>query len=469
MNNVLQTLRGKNIHLIGITGAEGSALLRFLLSNGIDTIVAHDFLAGNSLEKSYKLYHKGVESRERDRHFKQFLEDVSRVKLRLDTDYLCDVRSADAIFVPQSWRLYRQNTPLWEVKKGGVPFYSLTRMYLDFAPAKMIAVTGTVGKGSVANLIYQILKKSQKPVHLAGNDTWMMQNVDKLFHLGKEDILVLEISHRQLLDGFTKAPPFIVITNIYPNHLDEVSWEEYKNLKFSLPKLQGSEGIAILNFDFPELRELGNELKSKVLYFSSKSQDKNTKNVQKIYDTIMSNKFDHYPENILAAGSVVEQFGVTSEQMQGILPTIPKPPARMEYLRTISGIDIFDDLKSTTPWATLAGLHYLLPRYKKMYLICGGETKGISYISFCEEMKKIPIEVVILASELAHVLQSNLPKSQLHKSSTLEDAFRVANGRAKSGECIVVSPAAAFFYRDFIAGKKSIRKLATSLLPKAQE
>lgn len=468
MTNPLHFLTGKNIHIVGVTGSEGSSILQFLLHNGIHDITTHDFLNGNSIEKSWRLYHKGMNPEEKNEKFKQFSKNLSHISIFTDTQYLKKISEADIIFIPQSWRLYPQNKPLWELKKNRVPMYSLTRMYLDFAQAKIIAVTGTVGKGSVAHLISEILKRSGLVVYLGGNDTWMMQHADKITTMKSSDILILEVSHRQLMDGFTKSPDYVVVTNVYPNHLDEVSWEEYKKLKFLLPLSQTSSQTTILNYDNDELKNLGAKLHSHVTYFSQKYPDKNTKNVQKLLENLSNTKIDQYMPNILAAGTLVEKFGIVQDRVIGISSQTTKPPARLEHIQTIDGIDIYDDMKSTTPWATLCAIESLSMKYHHVILICGGETKNIPYESLAKTLAEKDVTVVTVKSALGDELKKYIPILKFFEMNNAQEAITVASKQAHLGDCIVVSPAGAFFYTKFIAGKKSVRKIVTSLLPKGK-
>lgn len=464
MRDFIAKLREKSIHVVGVAGAEGSSILRFLVKHNLSNITAHDFSDNDNLEKNFKLWHKGIEALERNKLFQKFQKDLNFVKLKLGSEYLDGIDKADIIFVPQSWRLYKKiNEPLFRVSDK-IPRYSLTRLYLDYAPAKIIAVTGTVGKGSTANIIYQLLKKAGMSVYYAGNDTWMPQLADKLDEMTKDDILILEISHRQLQDGFTRAPHIVVVTNLYPNHLDEVSGEEYVNLKLSLIKKQKSSDLTILNYDSDQLR-LEGDLKSKVFYFSGKNPEMNTKSIQKIHPQIMNNKSDHYPINILAGMTVCCLIGLTVETMLKDLAQVRSLPARLELLRSSDNIFIYDDLKSTTPWATLAAMNKL---GKNIILICGGRTKGIDYKEFSIEVEKLVKHIIVLKSELGEQLARLLPVGLFEEVKDLSQALQNAYKQARKGDKILISPAAGFFYSDFIRGKRSIRKLIISLLPKEQ-
>ncbi|KKR88595.1 MAG: UDP-N-acetylmuramoylalanine-D-glutamate ligase [Candidatus Gottesmanbacteria bacterium GW2011_GWA2_41_12] len=217
----IDKFRNKKIHIVGITGVEGSAVLEFLLKHGITDITGHDFIKSEEIEKSFKIWHKGIGKIQRNKEFQSFKEDVNKIKYYFKKDYLKDINSADIIFVSQNWYSYSQNRILHDLKSK-TPFYSMTRLYLELSPAITVGVTGTVGKGSVSHLLIQILEKAGKKVYFGGNDTWSDQVLDKLDEMKSDDILILEISHRQLLADFSKSPHIAVITNIFPNHLDEM-------------------------------------------------------------------------------------------------------------------------------------------------------------------------------------------------------------------------------------------------------
>lgn len=465
MKDLINSLRNKKIHIVGVTGAEGSSILRFLVKHNISDITSHDFNSLGNLEKSFYLWHKGIDSIKREGLYKQFLSDIKVGEANFGQYYLKDIDKADLIFVPQSWRLYKkENLPLL-LLSGKIPFFALTRLYLDFAPPKIIAVTGTVGKGSTANIIYQLLAKylpKDRKVYFAGNETWMVQLADKLDEMKESDILVLEISHRQLQDGFTQPPSTVVITNLYPNHLDEVSWREYKDLKLSLVKKQSPSDTAVLNYDMQDLR-IKDALPSKVLYFSQNSSRLNTKNIQKLFSKITSIKSDQYLQNILASLTVIDNLGIDIEQILEVLPQLKPLTARMELLVSYGGIKIYNDIKSTTPWATLAALEKL---GKDTILICGGRTKGIDFKEFAKKMVKVVKKVIIIKSQMEQQVAKYFSKESLIVVENLEDALKQAISLAKSTDNILISPSAGFFYSDFIKGKKSVRKLVTSLLPK---
>lgn len=465
ISDFLEEIGNKSVHIIGVTGAEGSAILRFLRKHKISNITAHDFLSGNSIEKNYKLWHKGKSIDERNKDFRSFLSDLDAIKFYPDEKYLTDIDKAEIIFIPQSWRLYKQNNKLLDLKKKGIPFYSLTRLYLDLSPAIVIAVTGTVGKGSVVNILSHVLRSKGYKVYVAGNDTWMAQIADRLDEIKKHDLLILEVSHRQMMDGFTKAPHIAVLTNLYPNHLDEVSLDEYQKLKMTLFTGQKADDYAVINADIADIDRLNRNIISNKLYFSKNTQEKNIKSVQKLLLKKLDNKSNQYLDNILAAATVSSIFGIDGEYIWGMLSDISTLPARLQKIGEIKGINFFDDIKSTTPWATMAAVSRI---GSNSIIICGGYTKGIDYSSFAKQMNQENIRIISLKSELGDKLDKLITPELFTIENNLEEAVNTAFFTSNPGDNIIISPAAAFFYSLFIKGRKSLKDVITSLPPKEQ-
>lgn len=462
MQLFLKQLKNKNVHLVGVTGSEGSNILRLLTKNHIRDITSHDFIDKSNLEKNYKLWHKGLSTLSRNELFHEFKRDLSKTIFQYGTNYLKNILQADLVFVPQSWRLYKENKLLWQAKEKNIPFYSITRIYLDYAPCHIIGVTGTVGKGSTAWLIVQLLQKAKRKVYFAGNESWRLQVADKLEGLAEEDYLVLEISHRQLQDGFSKAPNIAIFTNLYPNHLDEINWQSYKELKYSLFEKQKKEDLAILNYDYPEIRDLTSMIKSKIVFYSLKNKVMNTENIQNIYNEILSININQYPENILAAATVADILKITSKKIISGLNNSTSLPARIQLFK-FSNIEFYNDIKSTTPWATATAINKLYPN---IILIIGGDTKDINYQWFFTYLKNKVKKIIVLKSQLADLIIRKFSDLNYEVLSDLQQAISSAYEEAKQDDKILVSPAAAFFYRYFIKGKESLGKIITSLPPK---
>ena len=104
-----------------------------------------------------------------------------------------------------------------KLARSGAKITSSTNIFFEKSPAKIVAVTGTKGKGTTATLIYEILKIAKKDVYLAGNiGTPALDILSKLDH---HSIAVLELSSFQLID-LAHSPHIAVVLMITSEHLD---------------------------------------------------------------------------------------------------------------------------------------------------------------------------------------------------------------------------------------------------------
>jgi len=308
LENKLQYYKNKNIHIVGIGGAEGSAIGEFLVGNGISSITGHDFSAEADFWKAYNNTHLSLKPKEREEALKHLLN--LPIKINFKDHYLEGIENADMVFVSQVWFKYPQNMPiLSELKDSGVPFKTITNLYFELALCKIISVTGTNGKTTTAKLINSIFeeftrwfhspfravepkckftKRLHSPeagtmepavnpaignVYFAGNDRQNIQVLDKLSEMKKDDVLILETSSTQLLLNSGISPHIGVITNITPNHIDDHgSFENYIEAKKNLIRYQKRGDWAVLNYDDAESRKIAEEFKNNVFLFSRKEE-----------------------------------------------------------------------------------------------------------------------------------------------------------------------------------------------------
>lgn len=459
-------LENKKIDIVGFTGNEGSSILGYLLKHNSSNITVHDFIRKDEIEKNFKIWHKGLSPVDKELEWRKFYDSLTRVSIKLDGEYLSGIENADIIFVPQSWRMYHPNRKLKEIfDSGKIPFLNLTRLYIEHSKAITIAVTGTVGKGSTSVLLSELLKTAGKKVYFGGNETWMPQVLEKIDEMNDSDYLILEVSHRQLLDGLKKGPHIGVLTNLYPNHLNEVTWSEYMLAKQTLFTGQDASDYAVINGDTDNFDEFIRPIKSRVAKFSTKHAAENSPKVREVLPQIHGMKTNHYMPNVLAALTVLDILKFDIKKMIPGIPAIPSLKARLELIDEKDGIKIYDDIKSTTPYATLEALKKLGP---DTILIAGGETKGMDYGKLSHYVRANVKQTILVKSHLSDVLDRDLPIEKTIVAADLGEAVSIAYSHAGKGDKILLSPAGAYFYSKFVDKKSSFRKLVTSLPPKGQ-
>lgn len=285
---------------------------------------------------------------------------------------------------------------------------------------KLVAITGTNGKSTVAHLVRELLRGSgftpglvgTIEVDLAGADSrassMTTPNAPTLHRLVKKhvdgggDALVLEASSHALdqerLAGLELD--VAVFTNLTRDHLDyHSSFESYAEAKAKIFTCLGPEGVAIVNADDAWGEFMARRARdhgARVVTFGTGSsvdlrasrRSVGPEGTQLFLEgmgipwtgLISPLVGQHNVENALAALSAVLTLGVSSQHALRGLTTIPSPPGRLERVDTGDrGVHVFVDY-AHTPDALdriLVTLRGLLDRAGRGRLLlvfgCGGD------------------------------------------------------------------------------------------------
>lgn len=237
------------------------------------------------------------------------------------------------------------------------------------AKLKVIGVTGTDGKTTTTNLIYQILKTAGKKVGLVSTISAQIgeTSLDTGFHVTNPDSLklqeylyemvnsgceyaVLEVTSHGIKQKRTLGVVFetAVLTNITHEHLDyHKTFGDYRDTKLQLFKLAKN---CVLNEDDESYE-----------YFKSQLVDKNIKSYSlkkhqflsdlsgiKLDDYSIPTLFGEYnASNILASIEVANIYEIPEADVKKALATFPQLPGRLEKIENDKGINIFVDFAHT--------------------------------------------------------------------------------------------------------------------------
>jgi UDP-N-acetylmuramoylalanine--D-glutamate ligase len=467
-----------NVHIVGITGTEGTALAE-LLCNGLGDrvrVVGHDF--SDSLKESFEKAHVSTPKGERGSRFESL---ISLAPLRIQTgeSYLAGVDAADLVFVGQNWRAYRANTPKLFDCHGKVPFAQMMDLYLDLAPCQLVGVTGTNGKTTTCNWIRAMAAK-ERVAKVSGNDLFSQQSLSAILELPEDALLTLEMSNRQLRDVHG-APAIAAVTSLAPDHVAEHGGiEEYFAAKRRIVELQKEGQMAILNRDDVWVCSFADVAKGDVLWASSKPLYKDEEGAYRSDDgelRLAVNGEDHFLcraeevalpgihnlRNGLIAALCAFASGVSLESIRAGLKDFRGVKNRLQLIFRVQGVGYYNDLASTTPWATLAALRSF-PNGQTI-LILGGNTKAEDgYKLLAKHIESLTQHLILFPGTVSERVCESLPaKFPITKVESIEQAVRLATGLSSPGDQVLLSPAGAGFYSSYLGTfgsfNKSVREL----------
>ncbi|MBI4836288.1 MAG: hypothetical protein HY817_03430 [Candidatus Abawacabacteria bacterium] len=444
-----------NIHIIGAVAVEGSVIARFLFSLGAKNVTLHDFCEKKEFPKRFRTFHTGVQD---SIDLWQKMRSLP-YPIHFKDSYLEGIEQAELLFINQAWYRYAFNFPKLGdiVNAGAIPVSSMIDLYLQLFPGKTIGITGTHGKTTVTRLMAHVLKTANKKVYTSGNDRHSEQILEKITQgtIGAEDILVLEISNRQLKQSLEKSPTIAVITNVYPNHLDEhADFADYRATKMRIAEKQTKQDLLIVGNNDAVLADWAQEKQALVITTEKIDYIKSTFTLP---DTLVG---EHNLTNVAIVYQIAKSLEINDSVFQNALTLFPGVEKRQESIFKTEQVKVINDSIATTPTATTMAVRTFAK--EPLFLIMGGDDKNIPQTSWDELVKTIQALTNIQVAILPGTIRAKLAHLSAQLVPTLEDALAAAQtflSQQKSPTTILVSPGGEAFYTKFLAGK-SLEKLA---------
>ena len=113
-------------------------------------------------------------------------------------------------------------------RRKHIPITSEMNLFFGRCPAKIIGVTGSMGKSSTTAMMFDLLYAHLRNLKGAPRNIWLGGNIGRsllsdLPAIAPEDYVVLELSSFQLEDlgAIRRSPHIAVLTNLHPTHLEQ--------------------------------------------------------------------------------------------------------------------------------------------------------------------------------------------------------------------------------------------------------
>ncbi|MBR3600224.1 MAG: UDP-N-acetylmuramoyl-L-alanine--D-glutamate ligase, partial [Lachnospiraceae bacterium] len=151
---------------------------------------------------------------------------------------------------------------------------------------------------------------------------------------------------------------------------------------------------------------------------------------------------NHNVENVLAAVGIAYCMQVPISVIEKVCTEFKGVAHRIEYVRTVNGVEYYNDSKGTNPDAAIKGIQAMK---SKTYLIGGGYDKKSTYDEWIDSFDGKVKKLVLLGQTATDI--GNCAKGRGFNDivyvESLEEAVKYCFENAVSGECVLLSPACA--------------------------
>ncbi len=340
------------------------------------------------------------------------------------------------------------------LKEKNIPIIGEIELAYMCEKGRVIAITGTNGKTTTTTLVGEIMKAYNEETFVVGNiGNPYTKEVEKTT---ENSVTVAEISSFQLETTDTFSPRVSAVLNITPDHLDRHGTMEcYTDIKLSIAKKQAKEDVCVLNYEDAVLRKRAFELPCGVEFFSSKQKIDNGLYQNENHDIVdgrtgevlMNMKDsnipgDHNCENIMAAILMTRAMGVPMESILTSVKNFKAVEHRVEFVKTVAGVDYYNDSKGTNPDAAIKGISSMS---KPTVLIGGGYDKGGEFDEWIQAFDGKVKKLLLLGAtkEKIAATAEKLGFDNYEFVDTLEEAVARAAQLTEQGDAVLLSPACA--------------------------
>ncbi len=320
-----------------------------------------------------------------------------------------------------------------------------------FLQGKIIGITGSNGKTTTTAMVGHILRESGIPAQVGGN---IGTAVTALVASSRADQWnVLELSSFQLETIRDFRADIGVCLNVTPDHLDRHhTLEKYAAAKGRLFETQQPGDYAVLNADDAYCVGYSAATRAMPLWFSSTraiTPGVWLENGKLWFDGAplmpaaeIPIRGRHNVENTMAAAAASRLAGAGLAEIASAVRSFRAVEHRLEFVRSVRGVDYYNDSKATNVDATLKALDAF---DGGLWVILGGKDKDSDYTVLADALRKKARSVLLIgaaAAKIAGQLNSGVPLTQ---SGTLREAVKTAYAHASPGDTVLLAPACASF------------------------
>ena len=343
----------------------------------------------------------------------------------------------------------------------GLPVIGELELATRYLKGQIVAVTGSNGKTTTTSLIGKIFADAGRATQVGGNIG--LPVIELIAGSTDETVDVLEVSSFQLETTEEFHPKIAVILNITPDHLDRHhSFEAYVAAKEKIFANQTADDALVLNADDPTTQMCAGKTKARVYWFSATKvvrqgafvrdgvvcwvEKEGGKSEPILPVAEIHLKGTHNVENVLAAVCAARLGGVSAEDIRAAVASFKAVEHRLEYVRTVKGVEYFNDSKATNVDAAMKAVESFAGC---VHLILGGKDKDSDYTQMAQVGGK-PLgervkSVYTIGSAAEKIERQLVGVVKIVSAGTLATAVAKAASGATAGDVVLLAPACSSF------------------------
>ena len=252
------------------------------------------------------------------------------------------------------------------LKKNSKTIYSDLDVFHSFYRNQCVTITGTNGKSTTCQLLYEVMKKQGFDVKIAGNIGYPILSIK---NIKPRSIFVIEASSYQLDYSKLFNSKYAAITNISADHLERhKTLKNYISAKFKIIKNQKKNSIAFIN-----KHDVYISKKIKKNYYKSKIVKVNTRLSDKLLSVYKNNYFlsSSNRENLSFVLEISKKFKIKKKILIDTIKKFKGLKYRQQIIFDNKNISIINDSKSTSYSSSLE----MLKKSNNVYWLLGGIPK----------------------------------------------------------------------------------------------
>ncbi len=331
------------------------------------------------------------------------------------------------------------------LKKNSKKIYTDLDIFYSFYKNNCITVTGTNGKSTTCQLLYEILLNHKYDVRLVGNIGKPILSAKKI---KSKTIFVIEASSYQLEYSQIFQSKYAVLLNISPDHLERhKTVNNYVRAKFKILNSNFKNSLGFINKkDLLTIKQLKKQkIKRKILKVDTQLAENTQNNIENEYFLNDANK-----ENLSFVMAISNKFKLKKDIVIKTLKKFKGLKYRQQIIYKDSFLTIINDSKSTTFASSIS----VLKKKLNVYWLLGGIPKQGDKFNLDKKYYS-NIKAFIYGKNkkfFNNQLKGKIKYSNFDSlSNALKKIFTIINEENFLEKNIIFSPSAASFdtFKDF--------------------